>query len=94
MSASESIGASAVKVAAVATGAAMSGMQTVTQSVGVTGQDAIWFVTFLYGTLQVYKCLPWAIYQTAALWKAVVKRDSRALKAIARIEEQASDGSK
>lgn len=94
MSASESIGASAVKVAAVATGAAMSGMQTVTQSVGITGQDLIWTVTFAYGALQVYKCVPWALYQTIALWKGVVRKDWSDLRAIAGREERADNGSK
>lgn len=71
----------------------MSGMQTVTASVGVTGQELIWLVTFLYGVLQVYKCIPWAIYQTLALWKSIVRHDSSDLRKIARVEEQSTDRS-
>jgi hypothetical protein len=71
MSAGESFGASAVKVAAVTTGAAMSGMTSISQAVGVTGQELIWFVTFLYGALQIVKAIPWFTDQSYAFWRGV-----------------------
>lgn len=87
----ESIGASAVKVTAVATGAAMSGMQTVTAAVGDNGQHIIWLVTLAYGLLQIYKALPWATMQTIAIWRLVRHGDWSEFKRIARREQKTSD---
>lgn len=87
----ESAGASAVKVTAIATGAAMSGMETVRETFGVTGQELLWFVTFAYGVLQLYKALPWATLQTIALYKGIFKHDWREFRAIGRREQKATD---
>jgi hypothetical protein len=92
MSLNESAGASVVKVASVAAGAAMSGMNAVSQTIGSTGQELIWFVTFAYGVLQLYKALPWATMQTAALFKGLRHGDWSDWRAIAKREQKSNDG--
>lgn len=90
--ADETAAASAAKVVAVATGAAMSGMQSVSQSLGVTGQGLIWFITFAYGVLQLIKCIPWLTDQTLAFWHGIRYRDWSRWWQIARRGEKSNDG--
>lgn len=71
MAAGESVGASTAKVAMITAGAAMSNMKSVGDTLGVTGQDLIWFVTFAYGVLQLIKAMPWLSDQTFALWLGI-----------------------
>lgn len=91
MAASESVGASMVKVTMVTAGAAMSNMQSVSATIGVTGQDLIWLVTFLYGALQVIKAIPWFTDQTIAFWQGVRHGDWSRWWSIARRGEQTVD---
>lgn len=87
----ETPAASAVKVVTVATGAAMSGMDSVAQSIGITGQDIIWCLTVSYGVLQVYKSVPWCVMQTIAIYRGLRYRDWTAFKAIAKREDAEDD---
>ena len=90
--ATESAGASAVKVAMVAGGAAMSGMKSVSDSLGVTAQELIWFVTIAYGVLQLIKCAPWLSDQAYAFYRGVRYKDWARWVAIARRGEKSTDG--
>jgi hypothetical protein len=90
--ATESAGASAVKVAMVAGGAALSGMKSVSDSLGQTAQMLIWFITIAYGFLQIIKCLPWFTDQSIAFWRGVRHRDWTRWFAIARRGEKSNDG--
>jgi len=90
--ASESFGASAVKVVAVTAGAAMSGMQSVTQSIGENAQVLIWFITISYGILQLIKCVPWFTDQACAFWRGVRYGDWVRWWQIARRGEKSTDG--
>jgi hypothetical protein len=73
--ATESAAASAVKVAAVSAGAAMSGMQSVGDAVGITMQQIIWFITISYGVLQIIKCMPWLSFQAYSFYRGVRYND-------------------
>lgn len=88
----ESAAASAVKVAAVGAGAAMSGMQSVTDSFGSTPQVFIWFITIAYGILQIVKCMPWFTDQTLAFWRGIRHGDWSRWQQLARRGEQSNDG--
>jgi threonine/homoserine/homoserine lactone efflux protein len=87
----ESAGASAVKVAGLATGAAMSGMDSVTQAVGTHGQEIVWFLTVAYGVLQIVKSMPWLSMQSIAFYRGVRYRDWAAWRAIANREDREKD---
>jgi hypothetical protein len=87
----ESVGASAVKVTAVAAGAAMSGMQSVAASIGDNGQHAIWFVTLAYGILQIYKNVPTYAMVTVSIWQGLRYGKWEQFKSISRREQKASD---
>jgi hypothetical protein len=91
--ATESFGASAVKVAAVAAGAAMSGMSSVASAIGGNAQLAIWCVTIIYGVLQIIKCVPWFLDQSYAFWRVIRYWDWSRMWAIARRSEKSDDGS-
>lgn len=90
--ATESAGASAVKVAMVAGGAAMSDMKSISDSLGGTAQEIIWFVTIAYGLLQIIKCIPWFTDQTIAFWRGVRHKDWSRWFQIARRGEKSTDG--
>lgn len=83
------LGASAAKVTAVATGAVMSGVE----SIGVDWQHLIWIVTFIYGALQIVRSIPWLVDQCAAYWCGIRHGDWSRLWAIARRGEGCSDKS-
>ena len=87
----ESVGASAVKVTAVVAGSAMSGMETVRQTVGGNAQEIIWLVTLAYGLLQLYKALPWATMQTIAIWRGLRHGNWSEFRRIANREQKSTD---
>lgn len=64
---SESVTTSAAKVAAVTTGAVLSGFE----NIGTYLQFAAWGTTILYGMLQIVKCMPWLSTYTKAFWQGV-----------------------
>lgn len=87
----DSLGASAAKVATVTTGAALSGMDSVTQAIGTHGQDIIWWLTASYAVLQLYKSVPWCVMQTIAIYKGIRYRNWSAFKAIAKREDRSDE---
>ena len=90
---SESMGASVVKVATVTAGAAMSGMTSIQQTLGVIGQDCIWLVTITYGILQIVGKLPAITDQACAFWQGVCKGNWSRWWKIAGRTEKSNDGS-
>jgi cytochrome c-type biogenesis protein CcmH/NrfF len=90
--ATESAAASAVKVAAVTGGALMTGMQSVSNSLGSTSQEIIWFITIAYGVLQIIKCMPWFTDQTIALWLGLRYGNWARWQRLAQRGEQSNDG--
>jgi hypothetical protein len=83
--------ASAVKAVGMVAGSAASGSQAVEQVFGVSGQNIIWWITVSYGVLQLFKCLPWFVDQTRALWRGLRHGDWSAWWRIARRGESTSD---
>jgi hypothetical protein len=90
--AGESFAASAVKVGAVAAGSALSGMNSVSATIGDNGQHIIWIITATYGVLQIIKCVPWFLDQSYAFWRVVRYWDWSRMWTIARRGEKSNEG--
>lgn len=91
MAASESFGASMVKVGMMVTGATAASAPSLAEIIGTYGQQIIWCVTIIYGSLQIVKAIPWFTDQAYAFWRGVRHGDWSRWWAIARRGEQVKD---
>lgn len=85
-SASESAGASAVKVAAVGAGALVSSL-----GVSNTAQFIVWVLTVTYSLMQVIKGLPWFTDYVRAAYRGIRHKDWSHWWTLARRDEQGGD---
>jgi len=90
--ATESAGASAVKVTAIATGATLHSMESVTQSFGVNGQNLLWVLTVAYAVLQLVKAIPWITDMGYSFWRGVRHKDWSDWRSISRRGESDTKG--
>jgi hypothetical protein len=68
-------------------------MNSVRSALGDDWQIAIWIVTFIYGVLQIIKCMPWLFDQTYAFYRVLRYWDWSRVWAIARRSEKPTEGS-